>query len=291
MAISASMIKELRERTGAGIMDCKKVLTETDGDIEEAIVALRKKGAATAAKKATRIAAEGVVVMAKNPTASVLVEVNCETDFVAKDRSFITFSQDVAQVILDNRITDMSALNSAPLGRKTVESARAELITKIGENIHVRRFEWMHHDDGSVRGDYLHGSRIGVLVKLIGGTGVLAGDLAMHIAASQPMCISEQDMPQALLARERTIFEAQARESGKPDDIIVKMVDGKIKKFLKENSLLQQSFVKDLDQTVGQLVTAAGATVEQMARFEVGEGLEKRSDDFVAEVMAQAGGD
>lgn len=287
MAVTAALIKELRERTGAGMMDCKKILVETGGDIDLAIEELRKRGAAAAEKKAGRIAAEGVIVKAEDAGASVLVEVNCETDFVAKDESFKAFAGDVARAVLDNDPADVGELGAVALGEGTVESVREALIAKIGENISVRRFHRVRGDGGAVS-SYLHGSRIGVLVKLSGGTPDLGRDIAMHIAASRPLCVSEADMDAAVLEKEKEIFTAQAEESGKPAEIIEKMVVGRIKKFLKENTLLGQPFVKNPDQTVEQLLAAAGASVVGMVRLEVGEGLEKRSDDFVAEVMAQA---
>lgn len=290
MAVTAAMIKELRERTGAGMMDCKKALTEANGDMDAAIEGLRIKGAAAAEKKSGRIAAEGAIVSAQSESASVMVEINCETDFVAKDISFQEFSASVARIVLEGSPADNESLAAATLENgNTVETARQELITKIGENISIRRFARLDADGGIVS-CYLHGARIGVLVKLSGGNDELGRDVAMHIAASKPLCISEQEMDSNLLEKEKEIFVAQARDSGKPADIIEKMVGGRIKKFLKENTLLGQPFVKNPDQTVGQLVNDAGATIVQMVRFEVGEGLEKRSEDFVSEVMAQVGG-
>jgi len=290
MAITAAMIKELRERTGAGMMDCKKALTEANGDMDSAIEGLRIKGAAAAEKKSGRIAAEGVVVSAQNELASVVVEINCETDFVAKDASFQVFASSIARLVLDESPADNESLATATMENgSTVEAARQELITKIGENISIRRFTRLDADGGIVS-CYLHGARIGVLVKLSGGSDELGRDIAMHIAASKPLCISEQEMDSSLLEKEKEIFIAQARDSGKPADIIEKMVAGRIKKFLKENTLLGQPFVKNTDQTVGELVNDAGVTIIQMVRFEVGEGLEKRSEDFVSEVMAQVGG-
>ena len=295
--ITPSMIKELRARTGAGMMDCKKTLDETGGDIDAAIEALRKKGIATAEKKAGRIAAEGVIASAGNDAAGVLVEVNCETDFVAKDASFRGYAERVAGAILaaSPAAGDLEAVAALEVDDGgTVESARRELVARIGENISVRRFAVVRAagDTGTVSA-YLHGTRIGVMVGLTGGdpdARKLGRDLAMHIAASHPLCIDEQDMPAEAVERERAIFMAQAEESGKPAEIAHKMVAGRMKKFLKENTLLGQPFIKDPERSIAQLVAAAGATVEQMVRFEVGEGLEKRDDDFVAEVMAQAGG-
>ena len=288
--ITASMIKELRARTGAGMMDCKGALGETGGDIDAAVEELRKKGVATAEKRAGRIAAEGVIASAGNADAGVLVEVNCETDFVAKDASFQAYAGKVAGAILAAAPKDLEAAVALGLDDgATVESARRELIARIGENISVRRFAVVNAEGGTVSA-YLHGTRIGVMVRLTGGDHQLGRDLAMHIAASRPLCISERDMSTQALEREEAIFMAQAEESGKPAEIAQKMVAGRVKKFLKENTLLGQPFVKDPAQSVAGLVADVGATVEQMVRFEVGEGLEKRDADFVAEVMAQAGG-
>ncbi len=296
MAITALQIKELRARTGAGVMDCKKALGESGGDLEAAVETLRKKGIATAEKKAGRIAAEGVIAFAGSADAGVLVEINCETDFVAKDADFNVYAGQVAEAILAARLNDLGDLDDlgavADLvvdGGGTVESARRELIARVGENISVRRFAVSAVAGEGVVGAYLHGTRIGVLVKLGGSADSrLARDVAMHIAASRPLCIGEQDMPAQVLEKERAIFTAQAEESGKPANIAQKIVEGRIRKFLAENTLLGQPFVKNPEQSVGELLAAAGATVEGMERFEVGEGLEKRDDDFVAEVMAQA---
>jgi elongation factor Ts len=289
-AITPALIKELRERTGVGMMDCKKVLTETDGDIEVAIETLRKAGAAAAAKKAGRIAAEGMIAQAQSADGSAvaLAEINSETDFVAKDDGFKAFSTAVAQAAVDAAPANVNALNAQDVDGVTVEEARLALISKIGENIGVRRFERLEAD-GGVLGAYLHGVRIGVIVKLKGGDTALAKDIAMHIAASNPTCISEADMPADLLEKEKDIFVAQARESGKPDNIIEKMIEGRMKKFLKENTLLGQAFVKNPDQSIEQLLKAGDAQIVAYSRLEVGEGIEKKEDDFVAEVMAQAG--
>ncbi|MCY3769780.1 MAG: translation elongation factor Ts [Gammaproteobacteria bacterium] len=289
MVITATQIKELRERTGAGMMDCKKALTETGGDLDRAIEELRKKGVAAAQKKAGRIAAEGVIVSARNAQASVLVEVNCETDFVAKDASFQAFCSQVAAAALDSSPADVQALGGCVLDNgETAETVRQKLIAKVGENISVRRFARMEAGDGTVS-SYLHGSRIGVLVKLVNGSAELGRDLAMHVAASRPLCISEEAMDRAVLDREQAIYVAQAEESGKPPAIVEKMVQGRVKKFLRENTLMHQPFVKNTDQSVGGLLAEAGASVVDMVRFEAGEGIEKRSDDFVSEVMARAG--
>jgi len=290
MAITASLVKELRERTGAGMMECKKMLTETNGDIEAAIEELRKRGAAQADKKAGRIAAEGTIVTLVEGATGVAVEVNSETDFSAKDEFFVAFSKQVAQSVLANKPADIEALaNAAIEGGQTVEQARQALIQKIGENISVRRFEIVEAGDGETVGAYQHGNKISVLTKIKGGSEDLAKDIAMHVAASKPVCISSDEVPADLLAKEREIFSAQAAESGKPAEIMEKMVDGRIRKYLNEVTLLGQSFVKDPDQTVEKLLKSAGAEVIQFVRYEVGEGIEKKEDDFVSEVMAQAG--
>ena len=293
MPVTASEVKALRELTGAGMMECKKALTETHGDLDEAIALLRKKGAASAEKKSGRIAAEGVITFAINDegTTAILVEVNCETDFVAKDNSFKDFSTDLANTLLERRpesVEDASQLQLA--GGATIEATRQELIAKIGENISLRRFEVVQAGPGELAG-YVHGSRIGVIIRMGSSTEPdLGRDIAMHVAASRPVCIDESEMPDELLQKERDIYTAQAAESGKPPEIVEKMVTGRIKKFLKENTLLGQPFVKNPDESVGDLLSGQQASVVSMSRFEVGEGLEKRSDDFVAEVMAQAQG-
>ncbi len=293
MPVTASEVKALRELTGAGMMECKKALTETDGDLDDAIALLRKKGAASAEKKSGRIAAEGVIAFAINDegTAAILVEVNCETDFVAKDDSFKDFVNQLASTLLERRpdsVEDAAQLQL--VGGATVEVTRQELIAKIGENISLRRFEVIQAGPGELAG-YVHGSRIGVIIRMGASAGVdLGRDIAMHVAASRPLCIDESEMPDELLQKERDIYTAQAAESGKPPEIVEKMVTGRIKKFLKENTLVGQPFVKNPDQSVGELLSGQQASVVSMSRFEVGEGLEKRSDDFVAEVMAQAQG-
>lgn len=293
MEISAAQVKELRERTGAGMMDCKKALVEAGGDIEAAIEAMRKSGVAKAAKKAGRVAAEGGIVIQTNDDGdlAVILEVNSETDFVANDDNFRAFINSVADTILSERPASVDALNSLQLagGKETVEEARQQLILKIGENISVRRFQ-LHERRGDHLASYLHGSRIGVLVDLKGGSEELARDIAMHIAASRPVCITEDQIPAETLQQEKDIFVAQARESGKPDDIIEKMVTGRIAKYKKEITLVGQPFVKDPDQTVGKLLESARASVSDFIRYEVGEGIEKKSDDFASEVMAQARG-
>ncbi|MDB4826672.1 translation elongation factor Ts [Gammaproteobacteria bacterium] len=289
MLITAGQVKELRERTGAGMMDCKEALGETNGDLDEAIALLRKKGAASAEKKAGRIAAEGIVqlLISEDASCGTLLEVNCETDFVAKDDSFNGFVAALTQLIVDQNPVDVEALSTLTMESGTsVETERQELIAKIGENISIRRFETLVAGSGKIAG-YMHGSRIGVLVST-SAVGELGRDLAMHIAASRPVCISEADMPSDVLTREREIYTAQAAESGKSPEIVEKMVDGRVRKFLKENTLLGQPFVKNPDISVAELLSQGNASMDGMLRFEVGEGLEKKVDDFVAEVMAQA---
>ncbi len=288
MAITAALVKELRERTGAGMMECKKFLTETDGDIEAAIETMRKAGMAKADKKAGRVAAEGLakIKASDDNKNAVIVEVNSETDFVTKGDDFKEFVDSIAECVLKNKPADLEALLALPLASGTsVEDRRKELIAKIGENMSVRRFEVIENAD--VIGTYQHGERIGVMVELEGGDVELGKDIAMHIAASKPVCISEADVAQDALDKEREIFSAQAAESGKPDNIIEKMVEGRIKKFLKEVTLLGQPFVKDPDQTVEQLLKSKNATVKRFVRFEVGEGIEKKEENFADEVMAQ----
>lgn len=291
MAITAALVKELRERTGAGMMECKKALVETDGDIDVAIEHMRKTGLAKADKKAGRTAAEGLVVFKSSADGkkAALVEVNCETDFVTKGDDFINFANAVAQTALEGEPADIDALLALPLeGGDSIADTTKALIAKIGENMNVRRFVTKTTD--GVLGVYLHGGRIGVMVELQGGDEALAKDIAMHIAASKPACVSEADVPAELIEKEKEIFAAQAAESGKPAEIIEKMVGGRIKKFLKEVTLLGQPFVKDPDQTVEQLLKAAGATVVGFDRLEVGEGIEKKVENFAEEVMAQAQG-
>ncbi|MDB4512005.1 translation elongation factor Ts [Arenicella sp.] len=292
MAITAALVKELRERTGAGMMECKKILTETDGDIELAIEELRKRGAAQADKKSGRIAAEGTIVTLVEGNKGVAVEVNSETDFSAKDEFFVTFAKRVANAVLAHNPADLEALSAATVeSGETVEEARQALISKIGENITVRRFEILEAAEANneVVGSYQHGNKISVLVKIASGNIDLAKDIAMHVAASKPVCVSADEVPTELLDKEREIFAAQAAESGKPAEIMEKMVDGRIRKYLNEVTLLGQPFVKDPDTTVEKLLKSAGASVLQFVRYEVGEGIEKKEDDFVGEVMAQAG--
>jgi elongation factor Ts len=291
MAITAALVKELRERTGAGMMECKKALVESNGDIEAAIETMRKSGQAKAAKKAGRTAAEGVILVNTSADGknAVMVEVNCETDFVAKDENFLSFANAVAERALTTSAADAEALMGEPLHEgedTTIEQAREALVAKIGENMAVRRFTRMAAA-GAIA-SYRHGDRIGVMLDLEGGDAELGRDLAMHIAASRPVCVSEDQVPADLLDKEREIFTAQAKESGKPDNIIEKMIEGRIRKYLAEITLVGQPFVKDPDTTVGKLLTAKGAKVNGFVRFEVGEGIEKKVENFADEVAAQA---
>ncbi len=293
MAITAALVKELRERTGAGMMECKKALVETNGDVELAIENMRKSGQAKAAKKAGRIAAEGVIVIQASEDGKkvAMAEINCETDFVAKDDNFLSFANAVAEKVLNSDVADVEALSALPLHEgedTTIEDARQALVSKIGENMNVRRFVRLE-SDGRIA-SYRHGVRIGVLVDLAGGDADLGRDLAMHVAASNPVCVEEKDVPEALLEKEKEIIEAQAKDSGKPENIIEKMVEGRIRKYLAEITLTGQAFIKDPDTTVGKLLDAANASVNQFVRFEVGEGIEKKQENFAEEVMAQVRG-
>ena len=286
MAISASMVKELRERTGAGMMECKKALVESGGDLDAAAEALRMSGQAKADKKAGRVAADGRVVIAANGSKAVVVEVNSETDFVAKDENFVAFAEAVAAAALDSGTTDATALASVELADgRTVEAARTDLIAKVGENISVRRAAAIA-SDGTL-GHYTHGSKIGAAVALDGGDGDLARDIAMHVAATNPTCIDEAGVPAEVLDSERRILTEQAQDSGKPAEIIDKMIAGRLAKFLKEITLVGQPFVKDPDVSVGKLLQSAGASVTGFVRFEVGEGIEKKQENFAEEVRKQ----
>jgi elongation factor Ts len=293
MAITAALVKELRERTGAGMMECKKALVETNGDIDAAIEAMRKSGQAKAAKKAGRVAADGVVELriADDERAAIVVEINSETDFVAKDENFAGFAAAVADTALTSGVADVQALASQPLagqGDQTVDEARQALIAKIGENVAVRRMQRFDDAEGRIL-SYRHGVRIGVLVELVGGDEALGRDIAMHIAASSPLCVSAEDVPAAALEKEREIFKAQALESGKPADIIDKITEGRLRKYLEEVTLLGQAFVKDPDTSIGDLLKANKAVVKRFVRMEVGEGVEKKVENFAEEVKAQAG--
>ena len=284
--MSAAQVKELRERTGLGLLECKKALAEASGDIEAAIETLRKSSGMKAAKKAGRTAAEGIVAIQSAPDGSLaaMVEVNSETDFVARDENFLNFVQTVVGTAFEQRNNDITLLAGGD-----IEEARQALVQKIGENISVRRVV-VHEASAGVVGGYVHGNnRIAVVVSLKGGNAELAKDVAMHVAAVNPQVVSPDQMAEEVVAKEREIYTAQAQESGKPAEIVEKMIDGRIRKFLSENSLTEQAFVKDPDTTVGKLVSAAGAEIIGFSRFEVGEGIEVEKVDFAAEVAAQLG--
>lgn len=290
MSITASMVKELRDRTGAGMMECKKSLVEVNGDIDAAIELLRTSGQAKAEKKASRVAADGRVAIKSNTSEAVIIEINSETDFVAKDENFINFSDSVANLLLEKDVESIEQLSELVLSDSTtVEEARTELISKVGENISIRRFNKI--SDSVNLGIYSHGSRIGSIVSLSGGSEDLAKDIAMHIAASNPICIDVNGVPSDLIEREKRIYNEQALSSGKPPEIIEKMVQGKMSKYLKEITLLGQSFVKDPDISIENLLKNSNAVVIDFIRYEVGEGIEKKEENFADEVMKQIKGD
>ncbi len=289
MSITAALVKELRERTGAGMMECKKALQETDGDIEAAAELMRKSGAAKADKKAGRVAADGAikVSISDDGKTAAIVEINSETDFVAKDENFQAFADAAVELLLAERPDTVEALLALPMADgQSVEAARQALIGKVGENIQVRRFEIVAAA-GKIA-SYLHGSRIGVLVDSDAEV-ELARDIAMHIAASNPQFIDRDAIPAEFVDKEKSILVAQAESSGKPPEIIEKMIQGRLNKFLGEITLLGQPFVKDPEQTVGKLLDAAGAGVNRYVRYEVGEGIDKKVEDFAAEVASQLG--
>ncbi len=292
MSISASLVKDLRERTGAGMMECKKALEETGGDIEAAVDALRAKGQAKADKRSSKVAAEGIVVIQRSEDGklAVMLEVNCETDFVARDENFKDFADTAAKLALTNKTDDLQQLLATAVNDgKTLEDTRQALVAKIGENVQIRRIILASSEN--VVGAYVHGQRIGVLISLSDSTDAeLARDIAMHIAASKPLVIAPEDVPADLIAREKEIYSVQAAESGKPADIVEKMVIGRMKKFLDEVSLLGQTYVKNPDISVGTLLQQTKAKVANFVRYEVGEGIEKVQTDFAAEVMAQVKG-
>ena len=288
--ITAAMVKDLRERTGLGMMDCKKALSEAEGDIEKAIDDLRKASGMKAAKKASRVAADGIVItkVASDGNYGVILEVNSETDFVARDESFLSFANGAVEAAFANKDADVPAILASGL-----EDQREKLVQKIGENINIRRVARLQFADANegIVESYVHSnSRIAVLISLRGGDESLAKDIAMHIAAVNPMVVRAEDVPEETLAKESEIYSAQARESGKPEEIIEKMISGRLKKFVAEISLLEQQFVKDPDSTISDLLKAAGADVVDFVRYEVGEGIEKEEVDFAAEVAAQIAG-
>lgn len=289
--ISAALVKELRDMTGAGMMECKKALTETGGDLEKAVDALRASGAAKAGKKAGRTAAEGVVSIIDGGKQAAMIEINSETDFVARDDNFTAFVEAVTKTVLDKQATDMAALSQQTIhgGSTSVEEARLNLVAKVGENVQLRR-AIITSPEAASAGAYLHGNRIGVLVELNVDNKDLARDIAMHIAASRPLVISQSDVSEDLIAREKEVYMAQAASSGKPQDIVEKMVVGRMKKYLDEVSLLGQPFVKDPDTSVGALLQKHNAKVLAFHRFEVGEGIEKVVEDFKEAVMSQIQG-
>ena len=291
MTITAQLVSELRERTGAGMMECKKALVAANGDIEAAIEGMRKSGQTKAAKKADRIAAEGLIItqVSTDGKTAVMLDVNCETDFVARDDNFVAFVQAAAKQALVAKTQDINTLLAMPVSdesSQTLEQARQALVAKIGENIQIRRAVFMTTPQGTI-GAYVHGGRIGVLIQLSSGDQQFGKDLAMHIAASNPLVINREDVPADLVAKEREIFSAQAQSSGKPANVIEKMIDGRINKFLDEVSLIGQPFVKNPDVTVGQLLEQANAKALNFVRFAVGEGIEKQEENFRDAVMAQ----
>jgi len=291
MSISAQQVKELRERTGLGMMECKAALTEASGDMQAAEDILRKKAGAKVEKKAGRTAADGAIGMfiSSDGKLAAMVEVNSETDFVAKGDEFMNFANVVAERAATTNPANLDALASAPVpGGTTVKQVLEGMVMKLGEKITLRRF--VRQTSAGRIGAYLHGRKIGVLVEVEGGDNDLAKDIAMHIAASRPTCVSKEQVPAELIAREKEIFAAQAKQSGKPDNIIAKMVEGRVNKFLNEVTLLGQPFVKDPETTVEKLLKSKNARVLGFTRYEVGEGIEKRVDDFAAEVMAQVRG-
>ena len=288
MSVTPESVRQLRERTGAGVMECKRALVATGGDLDAAAELMRKQGLAKADKKAARIAAEGVIVIerAADGHAAAMVEINCETDFVAREHDFRNFAADVVRLTLAGRLVDLNALMAAELAAgESVDTRRRALVAKIGENISVRRALVL--ESAGPLGAYLHGTPIGVLVALEGGTAELAHDLAMHIAASNPRYLSAAEVPAEVLAKEREILGEQALKEGKPAEITARMVEGRLRKALNEITLLGQPFVKDPDQSIEKLLAGAGARVLRFERFEVGAGIEKKREDFVAEVMAQ----
>ncbi|WP_179405239.1 translation elongation factor Ts [Burkholderia guangdongensis] len=284
-AITASMVAELRAKTDAPMMECKKALTEADGDMGKAEELLRVKLGNKATKAASRVTAEGIVSSFVGNGAGSLVELNCETDFVAKNDDFNAFAKTIAELVATQNPADVAALSALPLDGKTVDEVRLALVGKIGENISIRRF--VRFETSNAIASYLHGSRIGVIVEYTGADEQVGKDVAMHVAAMKPVSLSSNDVPAELIEKERRVAEQKAAESGKPAEIVAKMVDGSVQKFLKEVSLLNQPFVKNDKQSIEQMLKAANSTVQKFALFVVGEGIEKRQDDFAAEVAAQ----
>jgi elongation factor Ts len=285
VAVTASLVKELRERTGSGMMECKKALVECNGDIEAAAELMRMSGAAKADKKSSRVTADGAVMVSVEGSTAVILEINSETDFVAKDSNFQIFADSVVKAILSNKPTSVEAVGGLSISdSQTVEEARQALISKVGENIQIRRFEII--ESAQSVASYSHGSRIGVLVESDADDG-MARDIAMHVAAVNPQYVDESAVPAEFVEKEKAILIAQAQDSGKPAEIIEKMIQGRLNKFLAEVTLLGQPFVKDQDQTVGKLLSNAGSSITRFIRYEVGEGIEKKVEDFAAEVASQ----
>lgn len=282
MEIKPALVKELRERTGVGMMDCKKALVEAAGDIDIAAELLRKAGQAKADKKSGRIAAEGRIIIVEGDGRQAILEINSETDFVANDENFLGFAAAVGKSLLAEKPADVAALMALSVGGRSLEEARTELVAKIGENISVRRFEIL--ESNARVGSYVHMNRIGVLVELEGGDDDLARDLAMQVAATAPQFVSVDDVPEDVRAKEREILSAQAAQEGKPPEIIAKMIEGRMRKHFDEVTLLGQAFVKNPDQKVRDLLKSAGATVRRFIRYAVGEGIEKKQEDFADEV-------
>ena len=287
--ITAQMVKELRDRTGAGMMECKKALLEASGNMEKAVEEMRKAGQAKADKKSSRIAAEGVLTLSVSEDNKIanMIEINCETDFVAKDANFLEFVKTISEVSLQNYNGSLDDFNNSKcISGKTIEETRLELVSKVGENVKIRRIQSIAND-GNYMGHYMHGAKIGVVVILEKENEDLAKDICMHIAAMKPLALNSSEIPQEDLDKEREIFSAQAKESGKPDDIIQKMVDGKMKKYISEVTLVDQSFVKDSEITINKLLETHDNSVLLFYRLEVGEGIEKKDENFADEVMAQ----
>lgn len=283
MEIKASQVKELRDMTGVAMMECKKALVECDGDIEKALDLLRSNSALKAEKKAARVAADGVLRVFVGDEYSTLIEINSETDFAAKDENFIKFADDVQLYISKNRLSDTADLNESD-----IEDKRKTLVQTIGENIQLRRLETVDHSSEMYAGSYLHSdSKLGAIVVLSGGDESLAKDIAMHVAAFNPLCLSESDIDPQILEREKSIYMAQAEESGKPQEIMEKMIEGKLKRFLSEVSLLSQNFVKDPEVTIQNLLDSSNAKIESYVRLKVGEGIEVETKNFADEVAEQ----
>ena len=289
MNITPAMIKQLREATGAGIMECKKALVAAECENDTAIEILRKSGQAKAAKKSSRIAAEGLIIIriSSDQKIATLLEINCETDFVAKDEQFVALCNKVADATLDDTVNTIEDLMNFTDGSTTIKDMQSALIAKLGENIQIRRFNKLHRS-GDVLASYSHGNRIGVLVDMQNADATLAKDIAMHIAACKPLCISAQQVDAALLAKEKEILTEQTKHSGKPEHIIDKIVAGRLKKYLNEITLLGQSFIKDTDQSVEQLLKEHSSSVQSFIRYEIGEGIAREQENFAEEVMAQA---